>query len=154
MKAHKSVLSRMGWLLALAAILIPAATAFAQRDDYEGPSALPFFLAGGFMLFSLLIGLAFYIYMALALSTIARKTNTPNGWFAWIPILNLILVINIAKKPIWWIILCIIPLVNIVVIIILFMGVAEARNKPNWWGILMIVPLINLIVPAYLAWSD
>jgi hypothetical protein len=86
--------------------------------------------------------------------TIAAKTNTPNGWLAWIPIANIILMLNIARKPIWWIVLFLIPLVNIVMIILVWMGVAEARNKPSWWGILIIVPIVNLIVPGYLAWSD
>ena len=36
-----------------------------------------------------------------------------------------------SKKPVWWIILLIIPLVNIVIAIILWMAIAEARNKPN-----------------------
>ena len=100
------------------------------------------------------IGLGMYVYVALALSTVAKKTKTENPWMAWIPIVNIILMLNIAKKPLWWIVLCLIPLVNIVIFIIIWMGIAEARGKPNWWGILMIVPFINLIVPGYLAWSD
>jgi hypothetical protein len=95
-----------------------------------------------------------YIYTSLALMTIATKTNTENGWLAWVPIANLFLMLNIAKKPVWWILLCLLPLVNIVIFILIWMGVAEARQKPNWWGILMIVPLVGLIVPGYLAWSD
>ena len=59
-----------------------------------------------------------------------------------------------AKKPVWWFILFLIPLVNIIIAILVWMGVAEARNKPNWWGILLIVPVIGIIVPGYLAWSD
>jgi hypothetical protein len=55
---------------------------------------------------------------------------------------------------VWWFILMLIPLVNIVVFILVWMGIAEARQKPNWWGILVIVPFFGLIVPAYLAWSD
>ena len=47
-----------------------------------------------------------------------------------------------------------IPLVNIVIFIIVWMGIAEARNKPGWWGILMLVPVVSLVVPGYLAWSD
>ena len=101
-----------------------------------------------------LLFVVFYVYMALALSTIAKKTNTENAWLAWIPIINIILMLNIAKKPVWWIILCFIPLVNIVIMIIVWMAIAEARGKPNWWGILMIVPFVNLIVPGYLAWAD
>jgi hypothetical protein len=136
-------------LVGMAAIL-PAA-AFAQD---ERSRALPALLAGGFLMFFLVFALAMYVYVALALSTIAQKTNTQDGWLAWIPIANIILMLNIARKPIWWIVLCLIPLVNIVIFIILWMGIAEARNKPSWWGVLMIVPVVSIIVPGYLAWSD
>jgi hypothetical protein len=95
-----------------------------------------------------------YVYVALALQTIAQKTNTANGWLAWIPIGNIILMLEIAKKPIWWIILFFIPLVNLVMSILVWMGIAEARSKPSWWGILLIIPVVNIIVPGYLAWSD
>jgi Family of unknown function (DUF5684) len=149
MKARNRILSRIGWLLTLSAMLIPAGSAFAQ-ESRRVPAV---FLGAFFLIFCIFI-LVMYVYHALALQTIATKTNTENPWFAWIPILNIILMLNIAKKPIWWIILCLIPLVNIVVIIIVWMGIAEARNKPNWWGILLIVPGANLIVPGYLAWSD
>jgi Family of unknown function (DUF5684) len=149
MKSRTRRLLRMGLLLTLAAILIPANQAFAQRND-----GVPTALMGGFFLIFCIIALIAYVYHALALQTIAAKANTENPWFAWIPILNLILMLNIAKKPIWWIILCLIPFVNIVILVIVWMGIAEARNKPNWWGILIIVPVANLIVPGYLAWAD
>jgi hypothetical protein len=112
------------------------------------------FAGGMFLVFVLVFSAAVYIYFSLALQTIAQKTDTANGWLAWIPIANLILMLNIAKKPIWWILLFLVPLVNIVMMILVWMAVAEARGKPNWWGILMIVPFANLIVPGYLAWSD
>jgi hypothetical protein len=149
MNARNRILSRIGWLLVLSATLIPAGPAFAQENN-----RVPAVFLGGFLVIFFIFILVMYVYHALALQTIATKTNTENPWFAWIPILNIILMLNIAKKPIWWIILCLIPLVNIVVIIIVWMGIAEARNKPNWWGILLIVPGANLIVPGYLAWSD
>jgi hypothetical protein len=148
MKARARIRSRMGWLLTLAAILIFATTAAAQDDR------VPTAMLGGFMLFFVIFCLAMYVYFALAIQTIAQKTNTENAWLAWIPIVNIVLLLNIAKKPIWWIILFFIPIVGIVMAILVWMGVAEARGKPNWWGILMIVPVANLIVPGYLAWAD
>ncbi|HTS68962.1 MAG TPA: DUF5684 domain-containing protein [Terriglobia bacterium] len=129
--------------------LFVTAPLFAQESS--GP---PMAAMGAVFLIMFLIFIVAYVYMALALQTIAMKTNTENGWLAWIPIVNIILMLNIGKKPVWWIILFFIPLVNIVVMILTFMAIAEARNKPNWWGILMIVPFVNLIVPGYLAWSD
>jgi len=149
--------SGLMWLgmavLTLVAVLLPAGALLAQSSD-EGPTAGQTMLAGGVLLVFALIGLAFYVYLSLALQTIAKKTHTENAWMAWIPIINSILLLNIAKKPIWWILLCLIPLVNIVIFIIVWMAVAEARGKPSWWGILLIVPLVGIIVPGYLAWSD
>jgi hypothetical protein len=111
-------------------------------------------MAGGTAVFFLLVGLAAYVYTALAVKTIAEKTNTENPWLAWIPIANLILLLNIARKPIWWIVLCLIPLVNIIIFVMVWMAVAEARSKPSWVGVLMIVPFVGAIVPGYLAWAD
>jgi len=139
------------WLLGLLALLIPGSVAFAQEG---GEEAALFAALGAFMMVFLFFFVAIYVYMALALSTIAKKTNTDNAWWAWVPIINILLMLNVARKPIWWIVLCFIPFVNIVIFIIMWMAIAEARGKPNWWGILMIVPVVNLIVPGYLAWAD
>jgi len=121
-------------------------------------------LVGGFLIFAIIIGIAVYIYYAICLMKIAQKTNTPNGWFAWIPVLNFILMLDIAKRPRWWalsLILAFIPVINfiagiviMVLMVIVWMDIAVKLNKPNWWGILVIVPIANLIVPGYLAFSD
>ena len=135
-------------VLALAISLLATGSTFAQDDR------IPRAAAGGFFGIFFVFMIVMYVYFALAIQTIANKTNTENAWLAWIPIINLILLLNIAKKPIWWFILFLIPLVGIVIAVLVWMGVAEARGKPNWWGILMIVPLVNVIVPGYLAWAD
>lgn len=137
----------LGWLLALFLASSPAI--FSQ--DLQGHSAAAM---GAAMLFYFVVFALIYIFVAFAVQTIAQKTNTPNSWFAWIPILNIILILNIAKKPLWWIVLLLIPIVNIVVAVIVWMAVAEVRQKPTWWGILTIIPLFNLIAIAYLAWAD
>jgi hypothetical protein len=134
----------------LAVTLLSASGAFAQ--DYRSHAAPA--MAGGTFIFFLLIIAAVYVYTALAVQTIAEKTNTENPWLAWIPIANLILLLNIAKKPIWWIVLCLIPLVNLIVFIIVWMAVAEARGKPGWVGVLLIVPVLGALMPGYLAWAD
>jgi hypothetical protein len=149
MKVRTRILSRMGWLLALMAILMAARPAFAQENN-----RVPVAFMGGFLLIFCILTLVMYVYFGLTIQTIANKTNTENAWLAWIPIANMVLLLNIARKPIWWIILFFIPLVGIVMLVLVWMAVAEARNKPNWWGILMIVPVVNFIVPGYLAWSD
>jgi len=149
MKTRTKLLSLLGSLLTLVAVLFMAIPAAAQQD-----ARIPTAILGGFMFIFLIFCLVMYVYVALALQTIAQKTDTENAWLAWIPIANIVLMLNIAKKPIWWIILFFIPLVGIVMYILVWMGIAEERGKPNWWGILLIVPVVNLIVPGYLAWSE
>jgi hypothetical protein len=151
MKNRARVWARLGLLTALVALLVPASVVLAQ-DDRPEPGQVA--ALGAFFFVFLIFALAFYVYYALALQAIAQKTHTENPWLAWIPIANFILMLNIAKKPIWWIILCFVPLVNVVILIIIWMAIAEARGKPSWWGILMIVPVVGLIVPGYLAWAD
>ena len=141
-------LFRQAWLLLPAAVLFPASAAFAQDER-----AL-WAVFGAFLYIILLFLLAAYVYYSLALQVIAEKTGTPNGWLAWIPIANIYLMTVIAKKPIWWFLLIFVPIANIIITVLLWVGVAEARKKPGWWGILILVPVVNLIVPGYLAWSD
>jgi magnesium-transporting ATPase (P-type) len=126
-----------------------------QYSGNDMPAASGSLLAflGVFFLLFFIIFLAVYIYMAICLMKMAKKTNTENAWLAWIPIANIILTLQIAKKPLWWIILFFIPLVNIVMAIIVWMAIAEALGKPSWLGILIIIPIVNLIVPGYLAFS-
>ncbi len=100
------------------------------------------------------ISIATYAYMGLTLFGIAERTGTPNRWMAWVPILNVYLMCKIAGKPGWWLVLFLIPIVNFVAIVLVWMGIARARRKPAWLGILMIVPVANLIIPAHLAFSD
>jgi len=142
--------SSMKWATTLAVTLLSAGGAFAQDDHPAAAIAA----ASGILVFMLVFLVAMYVYCALAIQTIAQKTHTENPWLAWIPIINIVLLLNIAKKPVWWIILFLIPLVGIVIAVLVWMAVAEARNKPNWWGILIIIPGVGLIVPGYLAWSD
>jgi len=123
-------------------------------SDAAAAGFLAFF--AGFFMIILVVLLAVYIFMAVCLMKIAKKTNTPNGWFAWIPILNVVLMLQIAKKPVWWIILLFIPVVNmiwIVLQILVWMAISRECGKEEWLGILIIIPVANIIVPAYLAFS-
>jgi uncharacterized membrane protein YhaH (DUF805 family) len=103
---------------------------------------------------SLILPLIFYCYVAFCLQTMANKTGKENAWLAWIPIANIYLSCKIADKPGWWTILCLIPVVNIIFALMIWWGIAEARNKPGWVGLLLLVPIVNMIVPGYLAFSE
>jgi hypothetical protein len=123
-----------------------------KKPEVEIPGAGMLF-GGAMGVVGLAIAVLIYAIFCFPLQVIAKKTDTPNGWFAWIPILNVVLMCNIAGKPIWWLILLLVPLLNIVIIVALWMKIAEALGKPGWIGLLMLVPVAQLLVPFYLAFS-
>ena len=101
-----------------------------------------------------LASIGVYVWVALCLYIIAKKTNTDNAWLAWIPIGNIILACQIAGKPWWWVFLFFIPIANVVFAILVMWKICEARNKPGWLSILMIIPIANLIIFGILAFTD
>lgn len=110
-------------------------------------------IALGIIVFILLFLLAYYIYMSFCVYRIAKKTNTPDAWLAWIPILDIFLSLQLARKPAWWIVWFFIPVANIVAYILVWMGISKHLGKQEWLGILMIISPLNFIIPGYLAFS-
>lgn len=109
---------------------------------------------GTWLLVFLVVFVAIYAFTAFCFQKIAEKTGTENGWWAWIPILNIVLMLNIAGRPIWWIILFFIPLVSLVIAIVLMVDILKALDKSPWLVIGMLIPGVNFIVLGYLAFSD
>jgi uncharacterized membrane protein YhaH (DUF805 family) len=121
-------------------------------------SMLALFAALG--IFALVLVLAFYVYVSLAVMTIAKKTKTPNAWLAWIPIANYYLMTQIAGVSGLWtlaLLLTFIPVVGglavLGVSVWLIWRTAEKRKFPGWISLLMIIPVVNLIVLGILAWA-
>lgn len=117
---------------------------FAQLDGDFGAD----FLSS--MMPSLVIWAGLYVYFSITLMVLAKKTGTPNGWMAWVPLINLFLMCDVARKSYGWIFLALIPCLNIIAAVALWSGIAEARGKSAAWGILILVPGLNLLVPAIL----
>ena len=93
MKIRFRLLSRFGLSISLILILLSAVSVFAQSSDDQAAQTV---FAGMFLLFALIVGAAVYVYFALALQTIAKVATA-------------------RRKPEWWGILMIVPLVNMVV---------------------------------------
>ncbi len=115
----------------------------------------------GIIFTGLLFFLGFYIYGALALMTIAKRTKTENAWLAWIPIANIYLMMRIGKLPTWtlalWALIFVPMLGGIAsagMAVWYWWAIAEQRGKEGWWGILMLVPIVNLVMVGILAWGE
>jgi hypothetical protein len=105
-----------------------------------------------YALIGVLIGLAFYVYVSICISAIARKTGTPGAWMAWIPIANMLLLCRVAKRPGSWLLLLLIPILNLAVLLVILRDVARIRGKnPNLPFLLLIPPVGMLLVPGLLA---
>jgi len=97
---------------------------------------------GAAALVIVLIELALMIVVIAGLWKTFVKAGKP-GWGAIIPIYNGILLLQIAKRPVWWIILLLIPLVNVIITIIVSLDVAKFFGKGAGFGIgLAFLPFI------------
>jgi hypothetical protein len=68
------------------------------------------------------------LFIIVSYWKVYQKAGKP-GWAAIIPIYNIIVLLEIVGKPIWWIILFFIPIVNIVVGIIIAHQLAKAFGQ-------------------------
>lgn len=94
--------------------------------------------------------LVFYLFFAYCLARLARKFGMPmKDAFIWavIPIANIFLLLKLGEKPYWWFVLLLIPIVNIVISILIWISVCERLGKPGWWGIMIgLVPIVNIVL--------
>ncbi len=101
----------------------------------------------------LLVFAFFTAVMAIALWKMADRTHEEPRWFAIVPILNLVLMLRIARRPMWWLILFVIPLVNLVALIAVTMALCERFGVNKWWGLAAVLSPLNLILYLYLAYG-
>lgn len=107
--------------------------------DYgDYPSAGMMGMGVGIMVIYLIIGLL----MIIAMWKIYTKAGKP-GWAVIIPIYNAIVLLEIVDKPLWWIILMLIPLVNVIISIIVTVELAKKFGQSVGFAIgLILLPII------------
>lgn len=81
-----------------------------------------------------LIQLAIIVGIIVGFWKTFEKAGKP-GWAAIIPIYNIIVLLEIAGKPVWWIVLFLIPLVNFIVAILVAIDVAKNFGKGTGFGL-------------------
>ncbi len=99
----------------------------------------------------MLIGAAFIILMIVSVWKVFVKAGEP-GWASIVPIYNAIVYLKIAGKPLWWIILLIIPFVNFIILILVALGLAKNFGKSGGFGIGLL--LLGFIFLPILAFGD
>lgn len=102
-----------------------------QQDDAGGIIAL--FTTG----FGLVCWLIIAILVIAGMWKTFVKAGQP-GWAAIIPFYNLYILLQIAGRPGWWLVLFFIPFVNFIVYIILAIDVAQSFGKDLLYGLLLL----------------
>jgi uncharacterized membrane protein YoaK (UPF0700 family) len=97
---------------------------------------------GGAGVGGLLVQVVLTVLMIAALWKVFTKAGEP-GWAAIVPIYNFFVMLKIAGKPAWWIVLMFIPIANFIVLILVAMSIAKNFNKSGGFGIgLALLPIV------------
>ena len=95
-----------------------------------------------------------YIFACFPLMNIARKLRKKHCWLVWIPFVQLVYLVHIAGKRLWWAVFWTVPVVNYFMLLLLFVDILKELKKPFWLIILIIIPGINIFALWYLAISQ
>ena len=82
---------------------------------------------------------------------IFTKAGKP-GWAAIIPIYNYIVLMEIIGKPLWWVIMLLLPCVNFVFGILVYIELAKCFGKDTLYGVFLF--LLSPIMIPVLGFSD
>jgi len=107
--------------------------------------------AGGMGMFGMLINIAIIVFSIIIMWKVYAKAGQP-GWGCIIPFYNIYLMMKIAGRPGWWLLLFFIPIVNLVISIIVMIDIAKRFGKGTGFGIGLV--FLNLIFFAILAFGD
>jgi len=82
----------------------------------------------------MIVILAIVVVMIASLWKVFTKAGQP-GWAAIVPFYNLIVLCQIVGRPLWWIVLCLIPFVNFVIVILVYIDLAKSFGKSTGFGL-------------------
>jgi len=107
-------------------VYLSLATMPPQTPTPMGPPA-------GLLAVMSLIWLAVIVLVIVSNWRVFTKAGQP-GWACLIPFYNIYVMLKIVGRPGWWLVLCLIPFVNLVVAIILTLDLARSFGKSAVFG--------------------
>jgi len=137
--------------------------AIAQCPALQG---IGFGVLGGIIAIGIFVAiifiLAIYVYRSIAWMKIARKLKYKHPWMVWIPIINLVPVLQLGGFGWGWIFLMLIPILGWAALFVMFVislwRIFEKRKYPGWYSLSVITPkvgtILYLIAIGFLAWKD
>ena len=98
----------------------------------------------------IIVWVAIAVFYLAAFWRIFTKAGQP-GWAGLIPIYNYIVLMKIIGRPWWWILLFLVPIVNIVVLFIVYIDLAKSFGRSTGFGVGL--ALLGIIFLPILAWG-
>ena len=106
-----------------------------------------------------IVVLAYTVIVIASLWKVFAKAGKP-GWAAIVPIYSGVVLLKIAGKPVWWLILFFIPIVNIVVVFIVYISLAKNFGKGAGFAVGLVLlsfiffPILGFGTARYLGTSS
>lgn len=99
----------------------------------------------------MILYLAIFLFLGFCVGKLFEKAGKPL-WAGFVPIYNIVVMLEVVGRPLWWIVLLLIPFVNIVVGILVYIDLAKSYGKDVVWGILLI--FFGIIMLPIMAFSS
>ena len=123
----------------------------------EGIATGMFAALAAYTIFFGAFGLAGYIFTALAFQKIGKEMKYENSWFAWVPILQNVMMFELGEQNPWLLLLLLVPGIGqIAVLILTFIAlgkICEKRGYDKVLELLIFVPLAMFVLFYLLAWK-
>ncbi len=89
------------------------------------------------------------VLMVASYWKIFAKAGKP-GWASIVPIYNLVVYLQMVNRPVWWIVLFFVPIVNIVIAIVLVHDLSKSFGKGMGWTLgLLFLGIVFVPVLAF-----
>lgn len=126
---------------------VPSAHSLTSVPSMPHLPSLPSFhsLETGMLIYSV-ISVLFALASLITTWRLYRKAGRP-GWAAIVPIYNVIVQLDIAKMPMWYLLLLFVPFVNVVVGIMILVNFAKQYNRKfGFWFTYVFLPIIAVFI--------
>ena len=100
--------------------------------DYGAVSMQP--QSGAPLVILMIISLLLSILLIVSMWKIYKKAGKP-GWAAIVPVYNIIVLLEIAELPLWYIVLFFIPFANIYALFKIYIELAHKFGKSTGFGV-------------------
>jgi hypothetical protein len=107
----------------------------------------------GLLLFAVLFTIILYILVSIMLARIFKKAGV-EGWKAWVPVYSSWVTLELGEQKGWWSILLLIPIVNVVATIFLYIAMYNIGLRLNKEGYFVLWAIfLPLVWYAWLAFD-